>query len=127
MKSDIRDAIEESAELFEKSTEMTEEFSDLLENIKYAKTETKKLWIEIYKNAIDDRLYAHTLFTDLYRNVLGSTEGHSLYGKQMSMYLERLGKSNDQLLRLAELVAEAAGSADDPVDADALYNSLSEK
>ena len=97
-----------------------EEFAQILKRIDYASHETKKLWLEIYHNASDDRANAYMLFVDLYQHVANNQQGHLNHGKQISMYLERMNKSNDQLLRLSELVSEAEGEPED-IDADALY------
>jgi hypothetical protein len=102
----------------------TDEFSELLEKVDYAPRETRKLWREIYENAIDDRTHAFVLFADLYRNVSNSSEGHALYGKLMAQYLERMNKANDQLLKLSELVTSAA-NVDEELDAEALYEEIS--
>lgn len=102
-----------------------EEFIDILHRIDYATAETKKLWREIYRNAIDDRGHAYLLFADLYRHVCGNQQGHLNHGKQLSMYMERLAKANDQLLKLAELIDAAQGTSED-IDASALYNEFSQ-
>ena len=99
------------------------EFKDLLDKITYASNETKKIWKEIYENAVDDRSHAFLLFADLYRFVSNNERGHIDHGKQITMYLERMNKANDQLLKLAELVEHAADD-DDAIDAGALYEEL---
>ena len=48
------------------------------------------------------------LYTDLYREVKGNPGNHTVHGTNMSKYLERMCKSNDQLLRLAEIVERTA-------------------
>lgn len=100
------------------------EFSDLLKKIGYASTETKKLWREIYENAVDDRTHAFLLFADLYKHVSNNEKGHMEHGKLMTMYMEKMNKANDQLLRLAELIEEASRD-DEEIDAGALYEEIS--
>jgi hypothetical protein len=99
------------------------EFSDIVSKINYASNETKKLWTEIYENALDDRSNASLLFTDLYRNVANSEKGHIDHGRTMTAYLERMNKANDQLLKLAELI-DKAKNEDEAIDPDAVYNSI---
>lgn len=108
---------------FKKAEIKNEEFSDLLNKINYASNETKKLWKEVYENAVDDRSHAYLLFADLYRYVVNSEKGHADHGRQMAIYLERMNKANDQLLKLAELIENAA-SDNEAIDAEAVYDSL---
>lgn len=98
-----------------------EEFVELIDKIEYATPETKKLWREIYHNAADDRANAYMLFVDLYQHVSNNQQGHLNHGKQLAIYMERMNKSNDQLLKLAELI-DAAKTETDAIDADALYD-----
>lgn len=103
----------------------TDEFAELLDKIDYASNETKKLWQEIYENAIDDRVHAFLLFADLYRVVSNSKEGHTLHGKLITQYLEMMSRANEQLLKLAQLVEEASDVSNE-IDADALYDEIAE-
>lgn len=104
----------------------SEEFIELLDKIEYASKETKKLWKEIYENAVLDRSHAYLLYCDIYGHIVGSTDGHGLYGKLITQYLEKMNKSNDQLLKLAELVNEASGESSE-IDAETLYNEIDKK
>ena len=95
-----------------------EKFSDLLEMLEKTEDKKKMLWKESYQNAIDDRENAHILLTDLLKISLNNSANHLQFGSLMSKYLERMSKSNDQILKLAELVSkeqerEAAISPDD--------------
>lgn len=114
------------SDVFKKAEKKNEEFSGLLDKVKYASNETKKIWREIYQNAVDDRSQAFLLFVDLYRHVANKEKGHVDHGKTLAMYLERMNRSNDQLLRLAELI-EASAEDDDKIDADALYAEFDDK
>lgn len=109
--------------VYRKSELKSEEFHKLLEKITYASKETKKIWREIYDNALEDRSSAYLLFSDLYRAVANSAEGHAIHGKQIAQYLERMNRCNDQLLKLAELV-EAAQHQDEEIDQESLYKEL---
>ena len=51
------------------------------------------------------------LFTDVYIQMQGDKADHVTLGAIMSKYLERMNKSNDQLLKLAELIAKEEQAA----------------
>jgi len=93
--------------------EKIKRFADLLESLESTEDKKKLLWKEIYDNALNDRESAGILFTDLLIQSRGNSANHSMFGAIMSKYLERMAKSNDQILRLAELLAkEEQGSVD---------------
>ena len=84
-----------------------DKFSDLLDSIQSLEDKRKHLWKEIYENALVDRENAGMLFTDIYKEMHGNAMQHTALGPTAAKYLERMCKSNDQILRLAELVAKA--------------------
>ena len=84
-----------------------DKFSDLLDSIEALEDKRKHLWKEIYENALVDRENAGMLFTDIYTETQGNAMQHTALGPTAAKYLERICKSNDQILRLAELVAKA--------------------
>ncbi len=88
-----------------------EQFSDILDSIDSASDKKKMLWKEIYENAIVDRTNAHILFTDLYSNMGGSAADHATLGQTLTKYLERMSKSNEQLLSLSKQIAESENSS----------------
>jgi len=95
-----------------------EEFSDLLDSLENTEDKKKMLWREAYQNAVDDRESASLLLNDLLMMIPGSSGNHSTHGGLATKYLERMSKSNDQVLKLAELIAkeqekEASVSPDD--------------
>jgi hypothetical protein len=96
----------------EKTTEeKIKDFSDLLDELESTKDKKKLLWKDAYKNALDDRSSASILVDDLLLQIQGNINNHVQLGSIISKYLERMSKSNDQILRLAELIAkEEAGS-----------------
>ena len=95
-----------------------DEFSDLLDNISSIEDKKKLLWKEIYENALNDRESANSLYTDLYLKMQGSQSDHMQVGAIMAKYLERMCKSNEQILKLAELISreEAKAAKIDPDD-----------
>lgn len=97
------------------------DFSDLLKNIDKLDDKKRQLWKEIYENAISDRQNSYFLFMQLYSLVSASTSKTSewaVHGKTLTSLIERMSRANEQLIRLAELIAKAdeASSAINPND-----------
>ena len=83
-----------------------EKFGDLLDSLDSIEEKKKLLWLESYENALEDRENARFLLNDLLMQVKGSVPLHTSLGSIMSKYLERMSKSNDQILKLAELISK---------------------
>ncbi len=81
-------------------------FSDLLDSLSKSEDKKKLLWKEAYQNAIEDRENASILVSDLLLQIRGNMAHHQSYGTIMTKYLERMAKSNDQILKLAEIIAK---------------------
>jgi len=113
-------------EELQKSQDRLKKFRDLLGRIETADDNIKALWTEIYDNANADRERASMLYTDLFMDVKGSAEKHGLYGTQMAKYLERMCKSNDQLLRLAEMIERVERQAGE-VDVNDIFDKIKEE
>lgn len=94
-------------ELIKKSEADLSTFVGLLDSIDTIDERLKLLWKQIYENALMDRRNAYIVWTDLFAAVHGNPEQHVIHGDHLSKYMERLTRSNDQLLKLAELVAKA--------------------
>ena len=110
----------------QKSTEeKIKDFSDLLDELENTEDKKKLLWKESYKNALDDRESASILVDDLLLQIQGNLSNHQQFGTIMTKYLERMSKSNDQILRLAELIAkeESVAAAISPDD---IFKEISE-
>jgi len=117
-------AIEDAIDKVSESEKKISRFSDLLESLENTEDKKKLLWKEVYENALIDRENANILFTDLLLQSKGNTANHAMFGTIMSKYLERMGKSNDQILKLAELIAkEDQGSGISPDD---IFNKINE-
>ena len=82
------------------------DFSDLLDELENTGDKKKLLWKDSYKNALDDRETASILVDDLLLKVQGNLNNHQQFGILMTKYLERMSKSNDQILKLAELISK---------------------
>ena len=105
MKNDIEKVLEKN-EKNEAKEERIKNFADILNNIDSIEDKKKMLWKEIYENALEDREKAKMLFNDAYISMTGGVNEHMNIGAIMSKYLERMTRSNDQILKLAELIAK---------------------
>lgn len=90
-----------------KLQERVKGFEGILNSIESLDDRKRALWREIYENAITDRVNAYTLFVELHGFVKGDPNLHAIQGPLLAKYLERMSKSTDQMIRLAELIAEA--------------------
>lgn len=99
------------------------DFSDLLDQIDGVSDKKKKLWKEIYENAIVDRQNAYILFSSLVNIVENDSTEHAVHGKNLSTYIERMSKANDQLIKLAELV-EKAETAEESIDPEDMFRRI---
>jgi len=102
-----QDKLEKQMDASGRLQRTVEEFSDILNDLVSTEDKKKLLWKEIYENALTDRENAGMLFTDAWSRMgTGSTE-HATLGTTLTKYLERMSKSNEQILRLAELISKA--------------------
>ena len=99
------------------------DFSELLSGLASTDEKKKALWREIYENAISDRERASILFTEAYKAMGNSTSDHISMGTTMSKYLERMCKSNDQILSLADLINKAS-EKEEKIVPDELYQEI---
>jgi len=99
------------------------DFSGLLNQIESLNDKKKQLWKEIYENAITDRQNAYIMFTKLVLIVQDKSTEHAVHGKTISSYIEKMSKANDQLIKLAELIARAE-SANESINPDDLFDKI---
>jgi hypothetical protein len=99
------------------------DFSGLLNQIESVNDKRKQLWKEIYENAITDRQNAYIMFTKLVMIVQDKSTEHAVHGKTISSYIEKMSKANDQLIKLAELVAKAE-AASEVIDPDDMFDKI---
>lgn len=117
MKTDQLEKISKKMDSVDKKEDQIKNFADILDNIESLEDKKKMLWKETYENAIEDREKAKLLFNDAYISMQGGVNEHMNIGSIMSKYLERMSKSNDQILKLAELISkEEEKSAEVSVD-----------
>jgi len=117
-------AIEDALDLVKIKSGKIEKFSDLLDSLENTEDKKKMLWKEVYENSLNDRENANVLFTDLLLMSKGDTANHAMFGPTMAKYLERMCKSNDQILKLAELIAKE--DSQQQISADDIFNKISE-
>lgn len=106
--------------------EKVKDFSSLLKQIESVDDKKKQLWKEIYENAICDRQNAYLMFVKLVMIVQDKSTEHAIHGRSLSSYIERMSKANEQLIKLAELVAKAEAS-NDAIDPDDVFDKINSK
>jgi thymidylate synthase len=98
-------------------------FKEILENLEFVDDQMKALWVEIYKNSTYDREEANKLYQNLYVEIQNNPTNHAVYGIQVTKYLERMCKSNDQLIKLAEMIIKREEKATE-IDANSIFDSI---
>jgi hypothetical protein len=101
------------------------DFADLLDTLEDLADKKKHLWRQIYENAVNDRDAAGVLFLDLFVATSSNAAQHTINGPILAKYLERMCRSNDQLIKLAELV-ERADQANSKIDIEDMYSKIEE-
>jgi len=100
-------------------------FGALLDTISSVEDKTKLLWRQIYENAVQDRKNAYIMWIDLYSFVHANPNEHAIHGQNLSRYMERMSKANDQILKLTELVAKASEEQVDAMSSeDSIYDNI---
>ena len=112
-------------ERLDKSKKKIEQFSELLDSIESVKDKKKALWKEIYENSITDRENAYVLFHEAYSSMTNTAAEHISVGPILNKYLERMSKSNEQLLKLADLIAKADEQYS-KIDPDDVFSKIKE-
>ena len=103
---DSVDKINKTLDKFEEKNKKIENFADILDSIDSLQDKKKLLWKEIYENAVNDRENAKLLYSDAFINLTGALSDHANVGSVIAKYLERMCRSNDQISKLAELIAK---------------------
>jgi hypothetical protein len=104
--------------------EKIQDFSELLSQIDGVSDKKKKLWKEIYENAVTDRQNAYALFMSLVDIVQDKSTEHAVHGKALATYIEKMSKANDQIIRLAELVSKSETKEDQEIDPEEMFKKL---
>jgi len=114
MSNSTIDNIDNALNQFREKEKKIEQFSDILSGIKDLDDKRRVLWKEIYNNAVTDRENASILFTDTLIQVKGNAANHNILGPVIVKYIERMSRANDQILKLAELIAKEDSKQFDP-------------
>ena len=112
------------SELQEKNGVQLSSFNELLETLSSTEEKQKSLWRLIFENANTDRLNAYIVWLDLYSKVHGDASGHAIHGQNLSRYMERMAKANDQFIKLAELVGNAKKKDVSEITEDSIYEQM---
>lgn len=100
-----------------------QDFSDLLKNIESLDDKKRQLWKEIYENAITDRQNCYVMFMQLFKIIDSKSTEYAVHGKTLTACIERMSKANDQLIKLAELIAKADSNSV-PIDPDDMFDRI---
>ena len=117
-------SLNELKEKHKKQQQKIDAFSELLQDLVNTTDKKKMLWKEIYENAVSDRERASILFTEAFKSMGGGVSDHTTVGTVMTKYLERMCKSNDQILHLADLISKAENE-ESKVDPDDIFSKIS--
>lgn len=107
-----------------RNTKKLPPLDDLLVRIDGIGEAQRGLWLEVYRNAVEDRQRAEELYDDVFVHLKDDHTAHAIIGSQAAKYLERLNAANAQLLKLAELIQTALKSEADGGDADDIYDKI---
>lgn len=109
--ADDQEKLDTLIDKYEDTKKKIKDFSHVLDSIEASSDKKKILWKEIYSNAVTDRENASILFTDAFKSMQVGTNEHAVLGPTLTKYIERMCKSNEQILRLAELIAKSEDRA----------------
>ena len=124
---DDKKALEGIVEMTERSVEeRIRDFGEILQDIESVDDKMRRLWKEIYENAIADRQNSYVMFTKLVKMTGDKSSEHAVHGKGIATYIERMQRANDQLVKLAELIADAK-KKDDALNPDELFEQIKKR
>ena len=101
------------------------DFAELLQSLEGLNDKKRSLWREIYINAVNDRETATNQLRILLGVVGESSTEYATHGRTIVSLIEKNTKSNDQLIKLADLVAAHGDKSIVGESADDLYSSFS--
>ena len=112
-------------ELDKKTDKQLHDFASLINSLSSLEDKKKSLWKQIYENSVTDRKNAYILFGDLYKDVHNNPNEHAIHGQTLTKYLERMEKSNQQLIKLAEMIDDLVEAEEDFLtDEDDIYDTI---
>jgi flagellar biosynthesis chaperone FliJ len=121
---DDKKALDGIVEMTERSVEeRIRDFGEILQDIESMDDKMRRLWKEIYENSIADRQNSYVMFTKLVKIAGDKSTEHAVHGKSIATYIERMQKANEQLVKLADLIAQAK-KKDDSFNPDELFRQI---
>jgi hypothetical protein len=117
------DELTSALDKVKKIEDKTKKFEEMLSELVSSTDRKKLLWKEIYENANLDRQNAYVLFVEAYTQMRTGIAEHAAIGAILAKYLERMGKSNEQLLKLADIIARAEQD-NSKIDSDDLFSQI---
>ena len=123
MKDNSIDSINSKLDKSQSQEIKIKNFANMLDSIDSIEDKKKMLWKEIYENALADREKAKMLFNNAFIDMQGGLTDHMNIGSTMSKYLERMCRSNDQILKLADLIAKEEEKAE-MVSSDDIFDKI---
>lgn len=124
MKTEEIEKINKGIEKNSKKEKSIKNFADILDNIASVEDKKKMLWKEIYEHALEDREKAKLLFNNAFIDMQGGLTDHMNIGSVMAKYLERMCRSNDQILKLVELISKEEEKSEN-ITSDDLFDKIS--
>lgn len=124
MKPEEIEKINKGIEKNSKKEKSIKNFADILDNIASVEDKKKMLWKEIYEHALEDREKAKLLFNNAFIDMQGGLTDHMNIGSVMAKYLERMCRSNDQILKLVELISKEEEKSEN-ITSDDLFDKIS--
>jgi hypothetical protein len=120
--NELEGIVEENERDFE---DRLKDFSQLLKSIESIDEQKRHLWREVYQNAIADRQNAFIMFKRTVTMVSDNSTQMAVHGRTIEKFLEKMSRANDQLIKLAQLVADAQHADDDgEIDPDDMFNRI---
>jgi hypothetical protein len=122
--ADDKNSLDGIVQMSERSVEeRIRDFGAILEDIESMDDKMRRLWKEIYENAIADRQNSYVMFTKLVTLAGDKSAEHAVHGKTTVAYIERMQRANEQLVKLAELIA-AAKKKDESLNPEELFDQI---
>lgn len=107
----------------QKSVDQIKGFNARIDALLTIDEKTKSMWKEVYENALFDRQNAYRLYADIWNTMQGDPAAHTMNGNQAAKYLERMGRANDQLIHLSEMMTSVEES-NSKIDEDELFDQI---
>jgi hypothetical protein len=99
------------------------DFSALLDELDNLNEKKRALWKDIYTNALSDRQNSYVMFTQLFKLTDSKSTEYAVHGRTLTACIERMSKANEQLIKLAELIARAE-RGNEEIDANTMFDRI---